>query len=204
MCVAHHGVQVDLLEGHLPGQLDAHHHHASHPEEQDVVAGLQQRTGIEGGQVLILLRPAEDREGEEAGGEPCVQHVVVLHQPEGPAGVLLRGTCPGLLLAAPHHPAAHVLTGHARVAALACPLVLQHHVVGRDAVAPPQLPADAPVLDVLQPVVVDLLKPVRDEADVALLHRLQGGGGQGGHAHKPLLAHQRLNDLTTALGAGNP
>ncbi len=37
---------------------------------------------------------------------------------------------------------------------------------------PPKLPADAPVLDVLQPPVVDLLKPVRHNLDVTITHSL--------------------------------
>ena len=37
---------------------------------------------------------------------------------------------------------------------------------------PPKLPADAPVLDVLQPPVVDLLKPVRHNLDVTTTHSL--------------------------------
>jgi len=37
---------------------------------------------------------------------------------------------------------------------------------------PPKLPADAPVLDVLQPPVVDLFKPVRHNLDVTITHSL--------------------------------
>ncbi len=33
---------------------------------------------------------------------------------------------------------------------------------------------------------------------------LDGGLGQGPHAHEPLLAHKRLNDLTAPLGARHP
>lgn len=43
-----------LFEGQLAGQFEAHHHHASHPEEQDVMACLQQGAGVEHIQVLCL------------------------------------------------------------------------------------------------------------------------------------------------------
>ena len=52
-------------------ELDAHHDHARHPEEQDVVAGLEQLPGVEGLQVLRLLGPLEHGEGEPAGREPA-------------------------------------------------------------------------------------------------------------------------------------
>mmetsp|Transcript_29964 Transcript_29964/g.66341 ORF Transcript_29964/g.66341 Transcript_29964/m.66341 type:complete len:200 (-) Transcript_29964:1398-1997(-) len=199
MCVAHHGVQVDLLEGHLPGQLDAHHHHASHPEEQDVVPSLHHLCGVERLEVRgLCVGPAQCAEGPQTRGEPGVKYVLLLPQGHTLAVQPAR-LVQGLRLTARHHPLVTAALGGS-----CCLRLAAEHVPHGDAVTPPQLPADAPVLDVLQPVVVDLLKPVRDEADVALLHRLQGGGGQGGHAHKPLLAHQRLNDLTTALGAGNP
>lgn len=47
-----------LFEGQLAGQFEAHHHHTSNPEEQDVVARLQQGAGVEHIQVLGLK---EDR-----------------------------------------------------------------------------------------------------------------------------------------------
>ena len=43
-----------LLEGQLAGELEAHHDHAGHPEEQDVMARLQQGAGVEHIKVLGL------------------------------------------------------------------------------------------------------------------------------------------------------
>lgn len=43
-----------LFEGQLAGQLEAHHHHTSNPEEKDVVARLKQGAGVEHIQVLCL------------------------------------------------------------------------------------------------------------------------------------------------------
>ena len=41
--VAHQAVDVDLAERHIAHELEAHHDHARHPEEQDVEARDQQR-----------------------------------------------------------------------------------------------------------------------------------------------------------------
>mgnify|MGYP006973174779 CR=1 FL=1 len=48
MGVTHHCVQKDLREWQLSGQGHAHHHHPCNPEEQDIMACLQQGSGIEG------------------------------------------------------------------------------------------------------------------------------------------------------------
>jgi hypothetical protein len=69
-----------LLERDLTGELHAHHDHARNPEEQDIVASLEQRSRVELGEIRRRLRPLEDREREQPGGEPRVQHIVVLLQ----------------------------------------------------------------------------------------------------------------------------
>ena len=43
--IAHQGVDVDVLEGDLVHEVQPHHHHAGHPEEEDVEAGHQQAVG---------------------------------------------------------------------------------------------------------------------------------------------------------------
>lgn len=43
-----------LFEGQLACQFETHHHHAGNPEEQDVMARLQQGAGVKYLQVLIL------------------------------------------------------------------------------------------------------------------------------------------------------
>ncbi len=60
------------------GEAHGHHDHAGDPEEEDVPARLQQRAREKALQVLAAGRPAEDGEGEEAAGEPGVQHILVL------------------------------------------------------------------------------------------------------------------------------
>ncbi len=60
---------------------------------------------------------------------------------------------------------------------------------------------DAPIADVLQPVVVDLGEALGHDADVAASDRLQGRLGQRLHPHEPLGGDHRLDDLAAALAA---
>ncbi len=78
--VAHQAVDVDLAEGHVAHELEAHHDHARHPEEDDVEAGDQDRGGVEGLQARGLFRPAQGGEGPEGGAEPGVEDIRVLLQ----------------------------------------------------------------------------------------------------------------------------
>lgn len=41
-------MQIDSLERQLPRQVQPHHDHARHPEEQDVVPCLHDGGGVEG------------------------------------------------------------------------------------------------------------------------------------------------------------
>ena len=90
--------------------------------------------------------------GHSAEREPGVEHVVVLAQraDRWRAGVRARV---GFVLA------------HVDVAGLVVPR--------RDAMAPPQLAADAPVLDVVHPLRVGLRPVLRHELDVAVAHCVQ-------------------------------
>ena len=45
--VAHQGMNVDIPERHVTHELQAHHHHAGHPEEKNVKAGHQAGGRIE-------------------------------------------------------------------------------------------------------------------------------------------------------------
>ena len=73
---ADEAVEVDVVEGHLAGEVEAHHDHAGDPEEEDVVAGFEHGCRVElcevrGERVLrpvpffccFELGPAEGAEG---------------------------------------------------------------------------------------------------------------------------------------------
>ena len=68
-----------------------------------------------------------------------------------------------------------------------------------DAVPPPELPADAPIPDILHPVVVLLAEVLRMETEPPVPIRGQGGLGQRLHPHEPLLAQPGLDDRATSV-----
>ena len=43
--VAHQGVQIDILERNVLHDVEAHHHHPGHPEEEDVEPGNEKDVG---------------------------------------------------------------------------------------------------------------------------------------------------------------
>jgi hypothetical protein len=165
----------DVAERHVVQELQPRHHHPGHPEEDDVEAGHEHARRVEDLEVARLLRPAERREGPERRREPCVEHVLVLPERPAPAGRAGR----------------RVLARHGRVAVLAVP--------GRDAVAPPELARDAPRLDVLHPVGVDLRPPLGHEARPAVAHGLERRVGHALYFEEPLLGHERLDDPLAAV-----
>jgi hypothetical protein len=71
----------------------------------------------------------------------------------------------------------------------------------RNAVAPPELAADAPVLDVLHPVAVGVDPVRRHELHLAGFDELQAALGQRVHLHEPLVGQERLDHLAGAVAA---
>src|SRR5690606_5694921 len=128
-------------------------------------------------QVVRLIRPAENRERPQAGGEPGVEDIRILLD-LGAAALLARRL---LLLDA----------GPLVAARLTVP--------DRNAVAPPQLARDAPVLDVVHPVQVDAGEAFRDEAQLAGARDLGRRLGQRLHLDEPLGRDQRLDHRLAAL-----
>src|SRR5258708_38364609 len=74
-------------------------------------------------------------------------------------------------------------------------------IEGRDGMAPPQRAADAPIADILEPVKIHLLEPLRHNLDATILHRRDGFFGEGVHFDEPLFADHRLDDFAAALAA---
>ena len=68
---------------------------------------------------------------------------------------------------------------------------------------PPELAADAPVADVLHPVVVDLGEALRDDPDLAAPNGLDGRLGDRRHPHVPLLRHDGLHDLVAPVAVAH-
>jgi hypothetical protein len=177
--IPHQAGDVDVPEGHLAGEVQGHHDHARHPEEDDVETGDQHA----GGQVVLqfpgVFRPAQGGKGPQGRREPGVQHILVAADFPA-AGLFLRFS---------------LVPSHIDVAVLVVP--------GGDAVAPPELAGDAPVLDVLEPLAVGGGPVLRHEAQFAGIHHAQSLFRQAFHAHEPLVGEHGLDHRVGAVAARN-
>ena len=180
--VAHQAVDIYLAEGRLAGELQGHHDHAGDPEEDDVVAGHQGIRGVEALEILGLPRPAQGGKGPQSGGEPGVQHIRVLGQ---------RRLRPQLRLA-PRLRFAAADMGIARFV-----------VVGRNPVPPPELAADAPVLDVPHPGEEQVGVLGGHELHFAAAHRGHRGLGEGRDFHEPLVGQPGFDGRSGAVAPGH-
>ena len=133
-------MQVDGIERHLIDHCQLHHHHPRHPEKQDVRAGDEIRGGEKPLQHIILrigLRlagPAQSSDGPKTGGEPGVEHIGITGQLCAWASERLR-LCLG------------------RGAILRAALIKPN----RNLMAPPQLPRNAPRLNIFKPMKINFL-----------------------------------------------
>ena len=126
--------------------------------------------------LLGMVRPALRGEGPELGREPRVEHVLVLMDVVSAAlradvDVIHRGVLPPAVLAVEHG----------------------------DAVAPPELARDAPVLEVLHPGEVGARPAVGVEGDLAVPHDLGGTLLELVDGHEPLLGEPRLERRVAAV-----
>ena len=65
--------------------------------------------------------------------------------------------------------------------------------------APPELATNAPVPDVVEPVEIDFVEPLRHDLDAALVHRRPCRFRKRLHSYVPLFRHQRFDDFIAAL-----
>src|SRR5450830_474065 len=179
LAVTHQAMDIDGLERYLRGavlvlhQVHGQHDHPGDPEENDVETGHQHVGGVEGLEEVGLLRPAQGGESPQARTEPGVENVVVLLQ---------RHIRPEVVLG----PYFGFVATDIDLARLVVP--------GRNPVAPPQLAADAPVLDIAHPGEVHVFVLLGHEGDAAVFHGGNGRFGQGLGRHVPLVGQPRLDD----------
>ena len=160
-------------------EVDPRHDHARHPEEEDLRGGHEHVGRVEGAQVGRVVRPPERGHRPEPARGPGVEHVFVLAHGAVAVGAARR------VLAERRGPPARIAVEH------------------RDPVPPPQLPRDVPVADGLHPVHVHPFPALGEHAHAAVLHRLEGGGGQRRHLHEPLIAEARLHHRFAAIAAAD-
>ena len=178
--VADDTVNKHGVKRHLTGMLDSGENHSGNPEEYNIIARHQCVGGVEVFQIGGILRPAERRERPQRRGEPGVERVLILRE-RGAAAVTARF--------------GHFL-GYGHFAAGVA-------VVGRNAVTPPELTRNAPILDVFHPVEVDLFKACRNKLGFAVAHRFDGGLGERLHANEPLLGDHRLDRGVAAVAGAH-
>ena len=171
--IADQAVDVDLMKRHVVHEFQSHHDHSRHPEENDVEARDQDVAWIESLERFGLLWPALCAERPERRGEPGIEHIVVLAQLGiGRQLVFL----PDLVFVATDID------------------VVITVIPGRNAMAPPELTADAPVLNVVHPFVVSLGPVFRNELYLAGLDCIDRYLGQRLDIDIPLIGQVRLDD----------
>ena len=169
-------VDDNVLKRHLVQEVQRAHDHAGDPQRDDVARGDQRRRGVMSLEQLRLLRPALRGESPQLRAEPGVQHVLVLVHVMTAAlgahiGVLGKSVLPAAVLAVEHG----------------------------DAVAPPQLAANAPVLKVLHPGGVGL-RPARGvEGNLTGVNGVKRRPLELVNGHKPLLGQPRLKRGVAAV-----
>ena len=181
--IAHQAVHIHRVKRHLLAKMQGHHDHPGHPEENDIEAGDEYRGRVEGRQLGCFPRPAQGGKGPQGGGEPGVQHILVLPQDRIVRQRIVR---PHLGLA----------RSHIEMSRLVIP--------GRDAVAPPQLAADTPVLYVPHPGEVGVFPLLWHKLDRATFH---GGDRRPGHCpgiDVPLVGQVRFDHHAGAVAARHP
>ena len=184
--VADDAREIDVAERLFAAVFVARHNHARHPEEDDV----RTRHQVVGGVVVAdfrIVRAAyavEDRNRPQPRREPGVQHVFVLPD----VGQLQRGVA---ALGARFLERLFGGRGHHETAF--------RQVPGRDALPPPQLARDAPVLDVFHPVAVGVLVFLGYEANRVLHDGFGRGPGQLLHREEPLHREFRFDCHARAL-----
>eukprot|EP00754_Rhynchopus_humris_P043566 Rhum_TRINITY_DN3360_c0_g1::Rhum_TRINITY_DN3360_c0_g1_i1::g.10617::m.10617 len=201
LLVAHHRVQVHGVERQLVQEDQRRHDHARHPEEQDVVASLEQLRREELLEVLVLrVGPAQGRVRQQTRREPGVKHILVPLQRQllrvlvGELEQLLRLRA-GLVLRPARHPVARVV--------LVQGLAVKEALVGGNAVAPPQLARNAPRVDVVEPVVPNLAVALRDQLELVGLLQVEGALGSVLALGEPLRHQELLHNVARALAASD-
>ena len=173
-------MDVDRVERYFAHEVKPEHHHARHPEKDDVEAGDQHIGWVITCQLGCLLGPAQGRERPQPRGEPGVQHVGLAFQ-LGRLAVVLGGGGLGFLLRKLHE----------NMAIGAVP--------GGNLVTPPELSRDAPGLDVAHPLEIGVLPLPGHEPGLAALDRRDRRAGQGGRVGEPLVGKPGLDGDARAI-----
>ena len=173
-------VDINFREWRAVHELETHHDHPGDPEEDDIEAGDKHGRRVISVEIACLLRPAERRKGPQRRGEPGIEDILVLCKRHF---VTMMRLC---LL-----PRRLFIAGDKCVSILVVP--------GRDPVSPPELAADAPVLDVPHPFEIGFRPVVRNEPDRPIFHGADGRFRQRTCFYIPLIRQVGLDYRTAAI-----
>ena len=168
-------MDVNVVERHLLHKVQAHHHHAGNPEENDVKAGDERAGRIEPFQLRRFVGPAQGRERPQRRREPGVEHVFVApdvftRETIAPFGIggnflsLLGRDLSGFDVMGQR-------VGDRFVLGLSDKDIAVRPIPSRYLVAPPDLPRDTPRLDVFHPIEEGRFPLRRHKYRLALAHR---------------------------------
>ena len=173
-------MDIDRLERGLTHVLHAGEDHAGNPEEDDVVASDKSRGRIEIIKLRGLVRPAERGERPQCGREPGIENVLLLTDMRTAA--LRAGV--------------HIGLGNGHFTAVLT-------VERRNAVTPPQLTGNAPVVYVLHPAQIGLGEAVGHELGLALVDNVHSRLCERRHLDEPLRRGHRLNSRAAAVAGAD-
>ena len=184
--VAHDTGKVYVRKWLFAAVFVSGHDHSRHPEEDDVGRRNQIRRRIIIFYFVIVgvADTVEDRDRPQPRREPCIEHILVLTQVtdlQRHVAALFAGQLQSLFGCLGNH-----------IPALG-------QVVGRNALPPPQLARDTPVLDVLHPVAVDIPVLLRHETYLVVEHCPQSRFGNLLHRHEPLHRQFRFDGHARTL-----
>ena len=195
--VTHDAGEVDATEGLISLILIAGHDHARHPEEDDIRTSDKVGRGVVITHFVVtgMVNAVEESDGPKPRREPSVEAILILPKRERTSfqhGVL-SGLCARFLFGFGYenHDWRHI--------ARRLPIG-RRGIVSRDAMPPPELATDAPILHVLHPVAIGVLELRRVETDLVVHHRIECRLSQTVHFQEPLHGELRLDGHIGTLG----
>ena len=175
--IAHNTGEIDIPERHIAHIFITGHDHTCYPEEDDIRSGYQNRSRIIILDFFIsrIVDTIKQWNRPQPRREPCIQTIFILTQI-----FQLQRSISGLFLCkfqSFFRCFCHYITAF-------------RQEISRNPVSPPQLTADTPVLDILQPVTIRILIFRRIEFQLIIHDRRQGHICKVLHLQEPL--HRQL------------
>ena len=139
LTVSYQSVDQYRIKWNLSGVLQSGEHHTDDPEENNIISGYKSAGWIEIIHLFRIVRPAKSTERPQRRREPGIQRIRILTH-----------RLPAFWTIA----AAFLCYNHlSAVITVKC----------RNLMTPPELTGNTPVVDIVQPVLINLAETVRDE-----------------------------------------